>query len=434
MKAHHPQHLARGAAMAETAMVLSFTMILLFGILQVVLIGYLQVAGDAAVFMAAHEYTLGVTQTNITNAEQSMVPSVIATNVTFTPAPPPNVNPSPFTSIYGTINQNSRSGGYSMVRPQNYQVYLKSAALYNGVLGFNNMPLSSGAVEPYYLMSNSVMNNSGDGPNDPNALSGSYLNPGDASPFEPDTDTAATNMNVPPYYAPTRVLEFCGDPYVNNFGSRFFSGGSATTCSNPENMNLGLAEYLDNDNYALSAMGVNSGDVFSAMAGHQRIYVDLIAAFPAIPVVTGDQIINDIQQEFQNYNASTLTFTNTACGAKTPTAKGMSFTCSGFTGEPLVYYDPMFWWEFDSQATTGFGAPTWVNNRLWAAEVSAAATGISKDSGGDAPSVPGVWGGALPSTVYAWDQPNAPHNVAGPGQGYPFYPFAGMSSAGDPGY
>jgi hypothetical protein len=431
MKPHHPHHLARGAAMAETAMVLSFTMILLFGILQVVVIGYLQVAGDAAVFMAAHEYTLGVTQANITNAEKSMVPNVIATNVTFTPAPPPDVDPSPFTSIYGNINQSSRSGGYSLVRPQNYQVYLKSAALYNGVLGFSNMPLSSGAVEPYYLMSNSVMNNSGDGPNDPNALSGNYLNPGNASPFEPNTDNDATNMNVPPYYAPTRDIEFCSDPYQSEpaAAARFFPQG---ICANPAGLNLGLAEYLDNDNYALSTMGVNSGGVFSAMAGHQRIYANLINAFPALPAGTGDQILDDIQLEFQNYAGSNITLPNNLCGATHPTTNGMSFTCSGFanTGQPLLYYDPMFWWEFDSQATTGFGQPSWVNNAMWRNETS---TSISEDTGRDAPSEAGVWGGALPSTVYAWDQPNAPVRVGGPGQGYKFYPLAGISAAGDPG-
>ena len=55
--------------MAETAMVISFTLVMLFSILQLIILGYLQMAGDAATFIAAHEYTLGVPAASIKTVE-----------------------------------------------------------------------------------------------------------------------------------------------------------------------------------------------------------------------------------------------------------------------------------------------------------------------------------------------------------------------------
>jgi len=54
----------RGTALAEVAVVVSFTLIMLFGILQFVLLGYYQIASDAAVFFGAHQYALGYTSMN----------------------------------------------------------------------------------------------------------------------------------------------------------------------------------------------------------------------------------------------------------------------------------------------------------------------------------------------------------------------------------
>ena len=287
-------HRQRGAALAEVAVLISFTLLVIFGMLQIILVGYLQIAGDSAVFVAAHQYTLGVTPSTIASAEASMVPKIIATALTYNAATPNPVSTDVFTGVYGNINPNARNGGYSMVRPQNFQVSLGTTEAYNGVLGFNTIPISSGAIEGYYLMTNSVMNNSGAGPNDPNAESSGVLNPQNASPFEPNADTNATNMNVPPYYAPTVTMQFCADPWLIN------GAGFDDSCTNPVSYDLGTAEFLDNNNYTQTNMGVGLNGTFQAMASHQRIYAKLIAAFPTVT----DANLALIQAQFQNTNGT----------------------------------------------------------------------------------------------------------------------------------
>ena len=48
----------RGAALPETALVLSFVLVIVLGAIQMGVVGALQLMADGAAFVAAHEYSL----------------------------------------------------------------------------------------------------------------------------------------------------------------------------------------------------------------------------------------------------------------------------------------------------------------------------------------------------------------------------------------
>jgi hypothetical protein len=427
--AHDRRHNMRGAVMAETAMVISFTLVMLFSILQLIILGYLQMAGDAATFIAAHEYTLGVPQAAVKTALGAIVPSPIASSVTFIPSPPPTIDPSLFTNVYGNFDPGNRSGGYTLVRPQNFQVGLKNST-YKGFLGFDNVGLSAGAVEGYYLMTNNQMNNAGVGPNDDQG-DGSVLTPANSSPFLPQSDAVIANMNTPPYYLPSPTMMICTTPWTIRGPSTSEGCSSAV-----EPWFLGLAEYLSNYNYGDSSVGTGIGGTFQAMAIHQRIYQKLIAAFPVIPAPQ-DTNLQSIAAQFDNLaNQNNQVRWQTGSCTAGLTGAAIAANCgSNWTsptmlpngGVGLVYYDPLRYWIYQSAYTP----PTlWNPTTMWPALYEPNPGALP---GNDGPAGPAAWGGASPALVYYWDQPNyAPHPTA-PG-GYPTHPLNGGGAAGDPGY
>jgi hypothetical protein len=426
-------HAMRGTAVPETAVVVSFVLVLFFGMFQIVTIGFLQVAGDAGTFLAAHEFTLGVDPNAIATMESTMVPRIIATAIQYTPAPPPSVDPNLFASIYGSfpLNNNQRNSGWTTVRPQNFQVFVNqnsangSVATYQGILGFSNIPIDSGAVEGFYLMTQNEMDNFGVDPN--SGLTGNILNNANAGPFLPQSDQTVANMNTPPYYLPNPIMEICSSPWNG-------SGGSfSDACSNSYVWYLGLAEYLSNTNYAPGTlqMGVGAGQVFNAMGIHQRVYASLVNAFP--PLVAGgtyatqDAVLAAIQARFQDYTGS---LGGASVGALW-TPPPANFNNGGATGSNVAigYYDIMRWWNIGS----GAGKTTlWVPHAMWQNESS---LGMTLDAGTDAYLGPSAWNNNALSTLYVWDQPNFPALGKNPGPGsYPTSPLAGGSAAGDPAY
>ncbi|MBV8491526.1 MAG: hypothetical protein JO199_13445 [Candidatus Eremiobacteraeota bacterium] len=380
-----------------------------------------------------------------------MAPGFIANAITFTPAPPPSIDPTLFSNVYGTMNQSNRHGGYTLVRPQNFQVYLNNALFNNanGVFAFKNTPITSGAVEGYYLMTQNEMDNYGVDPN--SDVSVNILNSAYASPFLPQSDNIVANMNTPPYYVPNTVQYVC--PVL-------WSGASANfgeVCGTSQPWYIGVAEYLSNYNYAPAnmSMGVGVGQVFQAMAIHQRIYANLMNAFPDMSsagLVSEDNLLAQIQYQMQNYNATATGGTNnnacsatgvnnsTGCGANWAPASSSIFknwgNCSSNIPK-LYWYDPMLWWETQSGSRS---KPTlWTLHSMWATEPTppadpgGAADGPEGPNCGASTGTAGGWNGASLALVYAWDQPNFPGSPVGPGF-YPTYPLIGGQTYGDPGY
>jgi hypothetical protein len=429
---HFLRHQTRGVALAETTIMISFTLLLIFSTMQFGILGYFQVAGDSATFVAAHEYTLGVTQANIKTIEGNMVPHTIASAVTFVPSAPPSIDPSIFTTIYGNINQQSRNSGYTLVRPQNFQVSLQNSN-YKGVYGFNSVPISAGAVEGYYLMSSQQMNNAGVGPNDPLSDGSAVMSPSLASPFLPQSDASIYNMNTPPYYLPSAIIMLCPTPFLGISPHYPIVGDLC----NGHPWYLGLGEYLSNYNYGQSTMDVNFGGVFQAMAAHQRVYAKLINAFPQLggagggstPTQAMENELMNMRAEFHNYLDSPLPLTCSR-GGTTVSVCGSNYvpdqTMFANGNQPLKYYDPMLYWSYQAAYTD----PSWRPQSLWSPALE---TTLVLDSAGDGPMGPAAWGGASFALVYYWDQGNFPPHPTAPGA-YPTHPLDGSQAVGDPGY
>jgi hypothetical protein len=410
----------RGNALPETAIMISFTMIMLFGIMQIGLMTYYQASGDAAVFFTAHEYSIYANPTNINNSLTSTFPNVVAANVTVNPSQPPNVNDSLFQSVYGCNDEgscpDSRYSGYEVVRPQSFQAALQQGphmAIFHGIFGFNDLPLSSGAVEPLYLITNTVWDNYGTGANA--NLGTGFLNEPDASPFL--SGSSANNMNVPPYYTYASVNQyFCSDVWSGGT----FSGDS---CGNPAYWFLGMGEYLNNANYSANTVGLaaNPGEVFQAMACHQRVYADLVQAFPEIADATGAATA-----------ASHAAFvTGQANNTANTTASAGPWTV------PMAYYDEMAMYE-QGVSSLGGSAGFGIGQNYFSDSHGNPDAVVQHDTNGAAKgpyewsSTPAVTtaDGASFALVFQWDQPSDYDSLS---QGF-FNPLVGCTASGQPGY
>lgn len=408
----------RGSALPETAIMVSFVLIMLVGMLQLGLVGYYQISGDAAVFFAAHELSIYTNPTNITSAEATAFPQVVAAAVTTQPTSPPNVNATLFSNIYGCNEngscQSSRYSGFEVVRPQSFQAYLTQGAggaIFHGIYGFKNVPISSGAVEPLYLIANTVWDNTGTGPN--SSLGTNYLNEGDASPFL--TGNSNNNMNVPPYYTTASVNQyFCSDPWAGG------AYANSDTCGGPTQWYLGLGEYLNNNNYGANTSGVGLNQVFQAMACHQRVYADLVQAFPPIASPTGS-VVTTFQGDF-----------------KAGQARGTSGTAAPAPWGPVAmdFYDELAMYE---QGQKSMGNNFTIGQTYFRNTSGTPDAAVGTDSAGAAEG-PYQWSatptvttadGASFALVFQWDQPNNNGSLSTANN---FSPLVGCTSQGEPGY
>ena len=260
MSGERARHLVRGSALAETAITLSFTLLLLLGAMQLAIVGYFQMQLDAATFEFGHYYALGVTDPGGLSQIDQLFPNVPVTSITFTAASPPFTNvPVNFTQ-WGQLT--NRYGGAAIIRPQRLQTQAKMTVNGLSVLG-NSVSLSAGNVEGRYMTSN----------HDDDAQGAAYNSTTvyntQENPFTQD------DQNVPPYYFNFGFIMYCGPQSM-----------SSDQCSYEQLRSLGLAEYLKDGpdtidgNYDLTTSGLAPGQVFQAMGCHQRVYAQLISDFP----------------------------------------------------------------------------------------------------------------------------------------------------------
>jgi hypothetical protein len=259
-----------GAALAETAIVMSFTLLVMFGTVQIALIGFLQTQLDGATFMYSHTVALGSTNnSDIDAALGPIFPSIpvsswtIASNVIDARGLTTN-QPVNFTQ-WGTTTQ--RFGGASILRDQLVQT--KGTYNVNGlyVLG-SNFTLSAGNVEGKTMVGNHDDDAQGAGYNSGTVWS-SLVNP-----------ITQDDQNVPPYYFTFAYMSYCTHAQFQASSCSWYSGGALRS--------LGLAEFLKDDqtgnagNYTTSSDGIGTNGTFQTVACHQRIFSDLAAAFPTV--------------------------------------------------------------------------------------------------------------------------------------------------------
>ncbi len=255
-------HGQRGAALPETAFVLTLMLSLLVGALRIALVGYEQVAADGAAFYSAHQQSIKDTYPD--NA--SGLDPVAATHQAFGQSQssqfstntymPPQAN---VDTKYGFDVSNNRHGGVSLMQPlQTISTVSHSAPslLVFGSAG-SVLTVTGVGVEPTFRETGIHGNIDGNdfGTNASFALANDYFTQGE---------------NTPPYFGGFHYMRFCAvadDPNTS-------WTGCPTTVSY---LALGLAEYLDKDNWSRTPNGIAplNAAVFWETLYHQNVYAKL---------------------------------------------------------------------------------------------------------------------------------------------------------------
>jgi len=236
--------------MTETAITLSFTLLLVFGALQMALVGYYQLQLDGAAFFFAHGYASGSTNTGALNAALGpLFPNVPMNISPIEQYPPDTAVPVNFTQ-WGSLN--NRYGGASVLRPQRLQA-TASVNLNASVFG-GNLSLSSGSVDGRPVIGNHDDDAQGVDFNSVTA---------NTTVLDPLTQD---DQNVPPYYI-TLAFLWCNDPM------------DWAHCDALELRSLGLAEFLQDANYNSPKTGDDKNGPFDDMVCHQQYYALLSDAF-----------------------------------------------------------------------------------------------------------------------------------------------------------
>jgi len=252
---------SRGAALAETALVLTATLAMFFGIIQIGVIGYLQLMVDGAAFVAAHEYALG-NSAYLTSAQRPFP---------FIGTPYIDQNAADNTNVpvnYNTSQTTAREGGVSLVRGSRWQATVQRNAP-TGLLGvgvgkFSAITIHGSAIEPYNAVSNSVYDVGGSG-------YGGATTP---------TDYYNNVQNAPYNYISLEIMKYCQ------------SYSPPSTCVTTAMRTLGSAEFVDHDNWNRTTLGVgaySSGYTFGEMLCHEQMYANA-ANTVFVPVKTNNSL------------------------------------------------------------------------------------------------------------------------------------------------
>ena len=263
------RHRQRGAALPETALVLTLLLMVVIGAIRVAVVGYQQVSADGAAFFNAHETGLkqtypGVaTQLDPNAATQSVFPRNATGDTTITPqtyAPPAVQLPN-----YGFNQSNNRHGGASLIQPlQTISTVTRTNLDPVSIFGGSVMTVTGIGVEPSF-QETGVHGNIG----------GNTF--GTQASFAAATDYFSQGENTPPYFGGFNYMQFCPvapDPNPANSWN-----GCPTTV---EFLALGMAEYLDVQNWGRSPNGIapENQAVFWEALYHQNVYAEISAVLP----------------------------------------------------------------------------------------------------------------------------------------------------------
>ena len=254
----------RGAVLVETALTIAIILGVLYGTMELGLIGIQQLRADGAAFASSHAQALNMTEPTPSAADPAgkaatMYPGVSSTDVALANGKPPstteNVN-------YDLTNTQGRHGGVSMLLP----VQIVSTVVRNNIPGIvlgatgSLLNLSGSTIDPAY----EEIGAHGD-------IQGNAFNSLNA--FNERADYFSQGENTPPYFVGFHYLTFCEDT----------ASWSACPTNQQDYDALGLAEYLDVDNWGRAFNGAVSNGVFTAALGHQNTYAEISLALAAAP-------------------------------------------------------------------------------------------------------------------------------------------------------
>ncbi len=259
---------ARGAALPETALVLTLMLALLMGGLRTAIVGYEQISADGAAFYHAHQTGIKATYADAATAldpnaatQQAFPRSKNATVVAQTVSPPD----ASVSTAYGFDQNDNRHGGTSLMQPlQTITTVTRSSLAPLTLFGGGSLLTITGVgIEPTFLETGVHGNINGSDFNTTASVANAanYFSQGE---------------NTPPYFGGFHYIRFCNVP------------DDATTSWNacpqtPTFLGLGMAEYLDADNWGRSPNGIAPAQsaVFWETLYHHDTYASLTSQLPA---------------------------------------------------------------------------------------------------------------------------------------------------------
>jgi hypothetical protein len=254
-----PATSVRGAALPETALVLTATLAMIFGIIQIGIIGFLQIMVDGAAFIAAHEFALGNTGTYLATAQNPFpLMGVPQADVNYP-------NPTTVAVNYQTSLNTQRNGGVGLIRSSHAQMTVTNSPPSGllGIAGLPNVSIHGSAIEPENQISNS----------DYDVAGATYS--GNAAQ---QVNLFSNMQNAPAAYISMENMYACNSVV---FGS---------ACTDYSGVALGNAEYLDHDNWNITNLGIGApaaNYTFGAMLCHQQKYAQAaIQVFTPMATVT----------------------------------------------------------------------------------------------------------------------------------------------------
>jgi hypothetical protein len=254
----------RGSVIVESTLVMSTTLLMIFGSISLAIDCYQRISADSGAFFAAHVYALNIAKPNAdayetparqasmttyaNNVAKDMMISSMRAQMKFVGVPNSGFS---LTGDPTYFDKNSRHGGVSIVTPQAQQALVSQDAygLFGSIAKFS---VTGASIEPDMQIVNPIYDIAG---NSSYAVSG-----GTAAKY------FGTGMDQPPYYLSHNYLGYCT--------SLVWGVGCNQTW---QFRGLGVAEYLNDSNWSGPAVSIldspgSTPNVFSAMLCHQRVY------------------------------------------------------------------------------------------------------------------------------------------------------------------
>ncbi len=255
--------IARGVALVETALVMSVVLLMMLASINLSIIGFYQMSADAAAFFEAHSSALN-RQCGTGAVGNSLFNRIPTTAFSCTEIAGQTLSV-PVTG-YNFQSNNTRYGGYSIMQGSQIRTDVDATSASIGLLpGGLQAPILGEAFEPQFDEYGVHYN--------------ADSNQTPLSWFTNRVDYFTEGENTPPYFVGYRIIRMCGDTMTTG------SGASTVVtpwsqCVNTTWHALGLAEYLDTDNWGYTNPGIgpvnNTGTpkaTFQFAQCHQQLYV-----------------------------------------------------------------------------------------------------------------------------------------------------------------
>jgi hypothetical protein len=254
----------RGAVLVETALTIAIILGVLYGTMELGLVGIQQLGADGAAFTSAHEQALNLTEPTPSAADPAAKAATVYQGVSASDVALANGKPPTTSEVvnYDVTDTNGRHGGVSMLLP----VQIVSTVVRNNIPGIvlgatgSLLNLSGSTIDPAYQEIGAHGDIQGNAFNSLNA-------------FNDRADYFSQGENTPPYFVGFHYLTFCEDT----------ASWAACPTNEQDYDALGLAEYLDVDNWGRPFNGAVSNGVFTAALGHQNTYAEISLALAAAP-------------------------------------------------------------------------------------------------------------------------------------------------------